>query len=102
MLTFKINPQRFEIFKEKVCITSYVIFYYVIINYILIYLQRVTHLKNIAMEQPYEIALRYNYIITSENDWTIDELLTTIDGKFLYFKILTFSLLFICIFCNFL
>lgn len=57
ILTFKINPLRFEILKEE----------------------RVRDLKNIAMEQPYHSAMRYSSIILSEDGWTPNELLAAID-----------------------
>jgi len=56
ILTFKINPLRFEILKEE----------------------RIRDLKNIAMEQPYHSAMRYNSIILSEDGWTPNELLAAV------------------------
>ncbi|VVC34289.1 Hypothetical protein CINCED_3A004705 [Cinara cedri] len=57
LLTFKIDPLRFEILKEE----------------------KIRDLKNIAMEQPYFSAVRYDSIILSEAAWTPDELLATIN-----------------------
>ncbi|KAL5238798.1 hypothetical protein ACI65C_006208 [Semiaphis heraclei] len=53
LLTFKINPLRFEILKEET----------------------IRGLKNIDMEQPYQCAMRYNTIVILEDAWTNDELL---------------------------
>jgi len=33
------------------------------------------------MEQPYHSAMRYNSVVLSEDAWTPNELLATIDGK---------------------
>ncbi|XP_060867052.1 insulin-degrading enzyme isoform X2 [Metopolophium dirhodum] len=57
LLTFKINPQRFEILKEE----------------------KIRDLKNIDMEQPYHSAMRYNSVVLSEDAWTPNELLAAID-----------------------
>ncbi|XP_025418538.1 insulin-degrading enzyme-like isoform X2 [Sipha flava] len=57
LLSFKIDPLRFEILKEE----------------------KIRDLKNVAMEQPYHSAMRYNSVILSENEWTPNELLAAID-----------------------
>lgn len=56
LLTFKIDPLRFEILKEE----------------------KIRDLKNIDMEQPYHSAMRYNSIILSEDAWDPKDLLAAI------------------------
>ncbi|XP_050542253.1 insulin-degrading enzyme isoform X2 [Daktulosphaira vitifoliae] len=57
LLTFKINLLRFDIIKEE----------------------KIRDLKNIAMEQPYHSAMRYNSVILSEAAWTPNELLASLE-----------------------
>ncbi|XP_050431882.1 insulin-degrading enzyme isoform X2 [Adelges cooleyi] len=57
LLTFKSDPLRFDIIKEE----------------------KIRDLKNIAMEQPYHSAMRYNSVILSEAAWTPNELLASLE-----------------------
>ncbi|XP_025191537.1 insulin-degrading enzyme-like [Melanaphis sacchari] len=57
LLTFKIDPLRFEILKEEL----------------------IRDLKNIDMEQPSRSAMRYNSVILSEDVWAPNKLLATIN-----------------------
>ncbi|XP_018331415.1 insulin-degrading enzyme [Agrilus planipennis] len=57
LTSFKIDPKRFEIFKE---------------NYI-------RQLKNFAAEQPYQHAVYYLAVLLTEHSWTKEELLASTD-----------------------